>query len=93
MLARDDVTSATAAASKGSPAARRLWVFRLHRFTIAVIVVLAVCVWWTVAPPIPEGPVLLRVSESHGLDASDLPTLVVLAGLAWAMWHRRWRGA
>jgi hypothetical protein len=35
------------------------------------------------AEPFPKGPVLFSLTESHGVDAGDLPALVLLLVAGW----------
>jgi hypothetical protein len=43
----------------------------------------AVAVALVVAEPFPEGAVLVSFTESHGIDAGDVPAIVLLLVAAW----------
>jgi hypothetical protein len=48
--------------------------------------------WVRVAEPFPKGLVLLSITRKHGIDAGDLPAIILLlvaALLAVAEWFRR----
>jgi hypothetical protein len=47
----------------------------------ATIAILAACM--LAAEPFPKGAVLFSLTESHGVDAGDLPTLVLLVLAGW----------
>jgi hypothetical protein len=64
---------------------RRLPILRAA--LVAALVVFAVA-WWA-WPLVPEGPVLLAVTRSHGLVLRDLPALAALASAAALSWWRR----
>jgi hypothetical protein len=51
----------------------------------------AVAVLWLFVNRPMEGPVLLVVTESHGLTAGDLAGLVALGLAGWRLWGRRRR--
>ena len=51
---------------------------RLLALTLAVLAVLLV-----VAEPFPKGEVLVSLTESHGIDAGDLPSLGLLLVAGW----------
>jgi hypothetical protein len=47
------------------------------------VVVAAVGVGLVVVEPFPKGAVLVSFTESHGIDAGDLPAIVLLLLAAW----------
>jgi hypothetical protein len=55
---------------------------RARRRVVAVVVA-AVGVGLVVVEPFPKGAVLVSFTESHGIDAGDLPAIVLLLLAAW----------
>jgi hypothetical protein len=54
---------------------------RRRRLLALVLAVLAVGL--VVAEPFPKGEVLVSLTEAHGIDAGDLPSLGVLVVAGW----------
>jgi hypothetical protein len=54
---------------------------RRRRLLALVLAVLAVLL--VVAEPFPKGEVLVSLTESHGVDAGDLPVLGLLLVAGW----------
>jgi hypothetical protein len=55
---------------------------RRHRRLLALaLAVLAVVL--VVVEPFPKGEVLVSLTESHGIDAGDLPSLALLVVAGW----------
>jgi hypothetical protein len=54
---------------------------RRRRLVALVLAVLAVVL--VVAEPFPKGEVLVSLTESHGVDAGDLPVLGLLLVAGW----------
>jgi hypothetical protein len=54
---------------------------RRRRLVALVLAVLAVML--VVAEPFPKGEVLVSLTESHGVDAGDLPVLGLLVVAGW----------
>jgi hypothetical protein len=52
-----------------------------RRILALALVTVAACT--LVAEPFPKGVVLLTLTESHGVDAGDLPALVLLLLAGW----------
>ena len=52
-----------------------------RRLLALVLVTVAACM--LAAEPFPKGAVLLSLTESHGVDAGDLPAMVLLLLAGW----------
>jgi hypothetical protein len=52
-----------------------------RRLLALALVTVAACM--LAAEPFPKGAVLFSLTESHGVDAGDLPTLVLLVLAGW----------
>jgi hypothetical protein len=52
-----------------------------RRILALALVTVAACM--LAAEPLPKGAVLFSLTESHGVDAGDLPTLVLLVLAGW----------
>jgi hypothetical protein len=52
-----------------------------RRLLALALVTVAAC--FLVAEPFPKGAVLFSLTESHGVDAGDLPALVLLLVAGW----------
>jgi hypothetical protein len=52
---------------------------RLAAHAVAVVLLVALTVWWVVPLHGFAGPVLLTMTDGRGVHAGDLPTLVFLA--------------
>ena len=55
---------------------------RARRRLLALVLV-TVAAWMLAAEPFPKGVVLLSLTASHGVDAGDLPALVLLVLGGW----------
>jgi hypothetical protein len=53
------------------------------RRKVLAVVLAAVAIGMVVIEPFPEGVVLLSLTETHGVDAGDLPALALLLVAAW----------
>jgi hypothetical protein len=49
------------------------------------VVLAAVGVGLVVVEPFPDGAVLVSFTESHGIDAGDLPAIALLLVAAWLL--------
>lgn len=47
------------------------------------VVLVAVAIGMVILEPFPKGVVLLSFSETHGIDAGDLPALALLLVAVW----------
>ena len=64
---------------------RRSDKIRLAAHLAAVVLLVALSVWWVVPLHAFAGPVLLTLTATHGVHAGDLPVLVFLAVAARSM--------
>jgi hypothetical protein len=64
------------------PAMRRPRSSRVQRRILAVVLA-AVAIGLVVVEPFPKGATLLALTEHHGVDAGDLPAIVLLLLSAW----------
>jgi hypothetical protein len=55
------------------------------RRRVAAVVLAAVGVGLVVVEPFPDGAVLVSFTESHGIDAGDLPAIALLLVAAWLL--------
>jgi hypothetical protein len=53
-----------------------------HRQLAVVVLAIAISAAWVLVPHPLEGPVLLSLSDSHGVHLTD-PLIVIPLGLAW----------
>jgi O-antigen ligase len=56
---------------------------RRSRRRVLAVVLAAVGIGLVVVEPFPKGAVLVSFTETHGIDASDLPAIVLLLVAAW----------
>jgi O-antigen ligase len=64
------------------PTMTRPWSPRPRRRVLAVALA-AVAIGLVVVEPFPKGAVLMSFTESHGIDASDLPAICLLVLVVW----------
>jgi hypothetical protein len=58
------------------------WSPRPRRRVLAVVLA-AVAIGLVVVEPIPKGAVLVSFTKTHGIDAGDIPAIVLLLVAAW----------